>query len=705
MVRKRTFGRWRVLLSGAAALATLNTGAAWAQQADTSGSIDLPPVEVTATQAETATKTDTPLIETPQSISVVTSSQMEQQAVQTVDQALRYTAGVVSETRGGASAREDFQYIRGFGPFGMNYLDGMKQPYASFGFFQNEPYFVDRIEVLKGPSSVLYGQNSPGGLINLISKAPTATPLHELELSGGSFGRVQGAGDFSGALTTDGSLLYRLTAVGRTGDTQVDHTQSQRLAIAPALTWRPNDDTELTILAQYLHDPDGGYFGYVPAQGTALHNPNGHISRSFFDGEPDFNHDKKTQAAMGYKLDHDISSDWSVHQSLRYAYLDSDLALVYGTGLAPDLRTLNRAAFTDRDKVGALTLDNRIAGTFDTGPLQHSVLVGVDYQHTDTDTRWLYGTAPSIDAFDPNYGQAVSAPSIPLQDQKQTLDQTGVYLQDQIRLDNWVLLGGVRYDWANNDTRNRTLGATTKVDDTAFTGRAGLVYLFANGLAPYVSYSTSFLPTTGSDWQGKPFKPTTGRQWEGGIKYQPPGFKGFITASVFDIDQDNVLTLDPDTSHGLFAQTQSGQIRARGIELEGHADLTENLSLVASYTHLDNKVTHSNGPDLNKHPVSVPQDTGGVWADYHFTDGPLSGFGLNAGVRYVGASYADIANTQRISGFAVVDAGLRYGLGNYLLAVNVVNLLDNDAVVCSNGLASCDYIQARTVTASLRYRW
>jgi iron complex outermembrane receptor protein len=664
----------------------------------------LAPVEVTATQAETATKTDTPLIETPQSISVVTSSQMDQQAVQTIDQALRYTPGVVTETRGGASAREDFQYIRGFGPFGTNYLDGMKQPYASFGFFQNEPYFADRIEVLKGPSSVLYGQNSPGGLVNIISKKPTDKPFHEIELSGGSFERIEGAADFSGPLTEDGSLLYRLTAVGLTSETQVDHTQNQRLAVAPALTWR-NDDTSFTILAQYLYDPAGGYFGYVPAQGSAFSNPHGKISRDFFDGEPDFNHDRKTQASIGYEFDHDFNSNWSVHQDLRYAHLDSDLALVYGTGLAADLRTLTRAAFTDKDEVGALTLDNRLTGNFETGPLQHSVMAGVDYQHTDSDTRWLFGLAPSIDVFDPDYGSAVADPSIPLRDQKQTLDQIGVYLQDQISLGNWTLLGGARHDWATNDTRNRTLDTTTKVTDTAFTGRAGLVYEFDNGLAPYISYSTSFLPTTGSDWKGNSFKPTTGQQWEGGVKYQPAGFNGFISVAGFEIRQQNVLTLDPDPSHGLFAQVQSGETRAWGVEVEGHADLTENISIVAGYTHLDNEVTKSNGPDLHKHPVSVPQDTGALWADYHFTDGALAGLGFNAGVRYVGASYADIANTERISGFAVVDTGLHYDLGNYHLALNLANLLDNDAVVCSNGLASCDYIQGRTVTATLRYRW
>ncbi|SHI20471.1 TonB-dependent siderophore receptor [Pollutimonas bauzanensis] len=702
---RRQWGVWMLALASAPLCA-------WAQQAASALSpasaeiSTLPAVTVTATRAQTATKTDAPLIETPQAISVVTGAQMETQAIQNINQALRYTSGVVAETRGGSATREDFQYIRGFGPFGTNYLDGMKQPYASFGFFQNEPYFIDRIEILKGPSSVLYGQNSPGGLINLISKRPTTEPQHEIFVNGGSFGRVEAGADLSGPIDADGKLSYRLTAVGLTGATYVDHTRSERAAVAPALTWRPDANTTLTLYAQYLHDPRSGHFGYVPAQGTFLDNPNGRISRSFFDGEPGFNHDSKTQAAIGYELDHRYDSGWRLQQSLRYAHLDSDLAMVYGTGLASDLRTLNRAAFTDRDTIGALTFDNRLERAFDTGPLRHSVLFGVDYQHTDADARWLFGAAPGIDAFSPVYGQPVAAPAVPLLDQAQRLSQTGLYLQDQIRLDRWVLLAGLRHDWADNDTHNRSTDTSTTVRDTATTGRLGLLYQFDSGFAPYINYSTSFLPTTGTNWKGDPFKPTTGEQWEAGVKYQPGNAHGFVTASVFNLVQDNVQTLDPDPAHGPFAQAQSGRARARGIELEGHADLNRNLSVIANYTYLDNKVVRSNGPDLGKQPVSVPRNTASLWLDYRFHDSELPGVvGLNAGVRYIGASYADVANTERVPGFTVADAGVSYTKGSYRLALNVANVFDRRAVICSNGYNACNYIQPRTITASLRYLW
>jgi iron complex outermembrane receptor protein len=687
--------------------------AAWAQQAASAPGISpepaaavatLPAVTVTATRAETATKTDTPLIDTPQAISVVTGTQMESQAAQTVDQALRYTSGVVAETRGGAATREDFQYIRGFGPFGNTYLDGMKQPYASFGFFQNDPYLIDHIEVLKGPSSVLYGQNSPGGLVNVLSKRPTEDPQHEVFASGGSFGQIQAGADLSGPVDADGRLLYRFTAIGRSGGTSIDHARSQRIAVAPSLTWRPDASTSLTVYARYLRDPDAGAFGYVPAQGSLLHNPNGRISRSFFDGEPGFNRNSRTQAAVGYELDHSFDDGWRLRQSLRYAYLDSDLALVYGTGLAPDLRTLNRAAFTDRDRVGAWTFDNRLERSFDTGALHHSVLLGLDYQHTDADTRWLFGAAPGIDVFEPVYGQSIAAPSLPLLDQTQSLSQMGVYLQDQIKLGRWVLLAGLRQDWADNDTRNRSLGSSTNVRDHATTGRVGLLYRFDNGFAPYISYSTSFLPTTGSDWRGQPFKPTTGRQWEAGVKYQPANTRGFVTASVFDLVQDNVLTPDPDPGHGLYAEVQSGRARARGFEIEGHADLARNLSLVASYTYLDNKVVRSNGPDLDKQPVSVPRNSASMWLDYRLR-GALAGVALSAGVRYIGASYADVANTQRVPGFTVADAGVSYTRGGYRLALNVANVFDRKAVICTNSYNQCNYIQPRTIIATLRYAW
>ncbi len=703
--KQQQWGIWMLLLASAPL-------SAWAQQTTPSPSSQnaeistLPAVTVTATHAQTATKTDAPLIDTPQAISVVTGAQMETQAIQNIDQALRYTSGVVAETRGGSATREDFQYIRGFGPFGTNYLDGMKQPYASFGFFQNEPYFVDRIEILKGPSSVLYGQNSPGGLINIISKRPTTEPQHEIFVNGGSYGRVEAGADLSGPIDDQGKLSYRLTTVGHTGQTFIDHTRSERAAVAPALTWRPDDATTFTLYAQYLRDPQSGHFGYVPAQGTFLGNPNGRISRSFFDGKPGFNHDSKTQTAIGYELDHRFDSGWRLQQSLRYAHLDSDLAMVYGTGLAPDLHTLTRAAFTDRDTIGAFTFDNRLERTFDTGPLHHSVLFGVDYQHTDADSRWLFGPAPSIDAFSPVYGQPVATPSIPLLDQTQNLSQTGLYLQDQIRLGRWVLLAGLRHDWADNDTHNRSLNASTTVRDEATTGRLGLLYQFNNGFAPYINYSTSFLPTTGTNWKGDPFKPTTGGQWEAGVKYQPGDSRGFVTASVFTLVQDNVQTLDPDPAHGPFAQVQSGRARARGIELEGHADLNKNLSVIASYTYLDNKVVRSNGPDLDKQPVSVPRNTASLWFDYRFHNSGLPGVvGINAGVRYIGASYADVANTQRVPGFTVADAGVSYTKGGYRLALNVANVFDRRAVICTNTYNACNYIQPRTITASLRYLW
>ncbi|KAF1049792.1 TonB-dependent siderophore receptor [Xylophilus sp.] len=697
--------RRRTRASRALLLASVLPFSALAADADTAQA-ELRAVTVTATRAETATKTDTPLIETPQAISVVTGAQIERQAVQTVDQALRYTAGVVVETRGASAAREDFQYIRGFGPFGSVYLDGLKQPYASFGFFQNDPYFIDRIEVLKGPSSVLYGQNSPGGLVNLASKRPQRESSHEVFVRAGSFGRVEAGGDFTGPLDADGQLTYRLTAVGHTGDTSVDHTRSERFAIAPSLTWRPDARTTFTVHARYLHDPATGSFGYVPAQGSLLSNPNGRIARSFFDGEPGFNHDRRTQSAAGYELDHRFDGGWRLRQSLRYAHLDSDLALVYGLGLASDQRTLTRAAFTDRDRIGAWTFDNRLEREFDTGAVHHALLLGVDEQATRSDVRWLFGTASALDVFAPQYGQAVASPSIALTDQVRRLRQTGLYVQDEVRWDHWMLLAGLRHDRARADTDNRSPASRLSVRDQAGTGRLGLLYETDSGLAPYLSYSTSFLPTTGTDWQGQPFKPTRGRQWEAGLKYQPARARAFATLAVFDLVQDNVQTSDPDLSHGLYAQVQSGRARARGIELEGHADIGRSLSLVAALTYLDNKVARSNGSDLGKHPVSVPRDTASAWVDQHIHSTAFAGeFGWHAGVRYVGRSFADTANTQPVAGFFVADAGARYEQGGYQLALNVANLFDRRAVVCSNGYAACNYIQPRTATVTLRRRW
>ncbi|BBK41776.1 ligand-gated channel [Allostella vacuolata] len=658
-----------------------------------------------ATRSTTGTKTDTPLLATPQSISVVTRDQMEAQAAPGVSQALRYTAGVLTESNG-ADIRYNTVAARGFSLSGQEYLDGLKLITGSFALPSFDTWQFERVEVLKGPSSVLYGQAAPGGIINQISRRPPERAGGEAQLQLGNFGRVQGAFDVGGALDRDGKLLYRLTGLARETDLQVDHVTEQRIAIAPAFAWRPDADTSLTFLGGYQYTPSGGLFNQLPAQGTLLANPNGQFSTRFYNGEPGYDRFERTQIHAGYEAEHRIDEVWTIRQNLRAMRSAVDYDLVYGTGLQADLRTLNRTAQAVRESVDSLVVDNQVQARFSTGPLSHTLLGGLDHQRVHWDYRFGSGAAPPIDFLNPVYNQPIVRPAFTAS-QTQERRQTGLYAQDQLRLGGWALTLGVRQDWAELDTKNRVTGVTTKQKDDAFTGRAGLGYVFDFGLAPYVSYAESFQPATGTTYAGRPFEPTRSRQYEAGVKYQPRGLDAFVTLAAFDLTQTNVATPDPD--HTGFS-IQAGEVRARGIEIEGKATVAPGLDLVASYTYLDAEVTRDNSGLQGKTPAGVPRHMASAWADYTVPDGPLAGFGVGGGVRYIGANY-NTNNSLRVPSVTLADAAVHYDLSNlradlegWRIALNVSNLFDKEYVGRCFGSA-CYYGLRRTVLANVTYKW
>ncbi len=683
-----------------------------------------PGVGYVATRSVTSTKTDTPIIEMPQSISVVTRQQIDDQGAQSVDQALRYSSGVVSEMHGNQTLY-DYGFLRGFGAGGgvelAEYQDGLRLLNGNFIYPQIEPYGLARIEVLKGPASVLYGQNDPGGIVNLSSKLPTDQPFHEVQLQTGNFGRLEGAFDFGGPVDKDGQVLYRLTGLGLTTDTQTQFVKQQRLFIAPAVTWKPDADTSLTILTSYQHDPSLGYLADVPARGTVLFNPNGRIPSQFFAGEPDFNNNQRTQESLGYRFEHRFDDAWTVRQNFRYMHSDLDEAYVYNTGFRPDLATLNQSSFVAHDRLNAIDLDNQVQTKFSTGPFEHTVLSGLDYQNNANAYQCGFGAAPALNVFNPVYNPgSIAVPPISIST-KQQVAQIGAYSQDQVKFGNFRFLVGGREDWASTTTTNQIGQTSTFQNDQAFTWRTGLVYLFDNGLAPYVSYSTSFLPALGTDFAGDAFKPTTAQQYEVGVKYQPPGSNSFITMSLFDLTEQNVLTSDPNPSHIGFS-VQTGAIRSQGVELEGKTSLSDSLDLIASFAYADVVNIQSSTTDTTidgivestqgKHQIQVPATTGALWANYTFHSGVLSGFALGGGVRYVGFSYGDDVNSFKVPAVTLFDAALHYDLGQansalkgFQVAVNVSNLFDKSYVASCTDSTTCFFGLRRTVFATLKYQW
>ena len=655
-----------------------------------------------------ATKTGTPLIETPQTVSVITKDQIDAQKAETVRQALRYAPGVY--TSDDADNRLDYFNARGFAL--DQYLDGLKLNSGTWSAPKFEPYLLDRVEVLQGPSSVLYGQASPGGLVNLVSKRPTDDAFNEVQIQAGDHNRIQTGFDFNGPINDDNTVLYRLTGVVRRVDPQVDYTKEERLAIAPSFTWQPDADTSLTFLGGYLRDPASGIWNQLPYEGTLLPNPNGKFSRSFYVGDRGFENFGRTQYNIGYEFDHNFNEVLSFHQDVRFLHQSLNYNAVQAGLLEADLRTLDRSAYVADETLNTFSVDNRVQANFDTGTVEHTAIVGLDYQRKNWDnfTRWQWGGAPTLDILNPDYNQTIAMPPV-FQDEYQSLDQLGVYAQDQMKIGNFSFLLGGRQDWTRLKTNDHLADTSVGEDNHAFTWRTGAVYQFDNGIAPYVSYSTSFQPTSGTDAAGKAFTPTTGDQYEIGVKYQPTGSNSFYTVSAFDLRQQNVLTADLDPTHPSGSQIQAGEVRTRGIDLSAVMSLTDGLSMRASYTHLDPEITRSNDGVQGNRPNNVPQNIASLWGDYTFQSGALQGFGLGGGIKYVGSSPATDENLLSIPSHVVVDAALHYDfsarnpkLKGLRLDVNAYNLFDRK-FIDSCSLFGCAYGNGRTVYGTLTYRF
>ncbi|WP_458094154.1 TonB-dependent siderophore receptor [Roseomonas sp. WA12] len=669
----------------------------------------------------TGSKTDTPLIEAPQSLGVVTRDQIDDQQPQSISQALRYTAGVLSEIR--PSARFDSVFVRGFGGQGtgaafVNFLDGLRVGRgASFAVPTFDPFLLERIEVLRGPASVLYGQTGAGGLVNLVSRRPTETPVHEVRLEAGSDARLQAAFDFGGPLTADGQFLYRLTGIARKAETQYDFVGEERVAIAPAFTWRPDSNTTLTLLGSYQDDPRAGFYNFVPATGTVLPSRFGRIGSNFFGGDPNWNTEARRQASIGYQFEHRFDNVFTARQNFRYMHIDSERRVLSVQAVAPDGRTGNRTLTHAIEHADTFALDNQLQADFSTGPLRHTLLTGLDWSRSSAKRR--LGSAaltetPRFDLFAPTYDRAFRAPVLGLaQTVGQITDQLGVYAQDQIAIDRWRFNIGVRQDFATSETVQRLNSSHTSQYDEAFTWRAGALYLFDNGIAPYASYSTSFLPnagTTAPSRGGTTFDPTTGEQFEIGVKYQPPGMNSFVQAALFHIRQENVLTADPQNNT---FSVQTGEIRSRGVELEGRASLTSNIDLIGTYTYLDTKITKSNvAGERGSQVPQVPNHIASGWGNYSFREGPLRGLELGGGVRYIGETFGNSTNTFKVPDVTLFDAAIRYDFGQRFdtlrgldFSLNMQNIADKEYVASCNNTNNCYYGNRRLVLGSLRVRW
>lgn len=662
----------------------------------------------------TGSKSDTPIEEIPQAVSVVGREQIEDRQAQKVDEALRYTAGVFAQPYG-LDSDTDWFFIRGFdaGQTGV-FLNNLPLYQYGFGGFYIDPFVLERIEVLKGPASALYGGASTGGLVNLVSKRPTTEPLRYVETGINSWGNGYAAFDFGGALDKDKVWSYRLTGKISGGGWETEKADDFRGVIAPAFTFRPSAGTELTVLASYQHMDLMHTGGFLPYVGTVVPAPYGHISRRFYYSEPDIDLYRRDQGMIGYEFEHAVNDVWTIRQNFRYAHTDSKERGPYPYGyldpatgfpvaapVAPGY-LLYRIGFDHHTVVNTVSLDNQAEAKFATGPLDHKLLLGVDYKYYNIDHIQSSGGGTPISPVNPVYGTP-QGQSTPYLDQNLTMNQIGFYAQDQIRFDRWIATLNGRYDHVSTRSRDRVGAADFNEEAGEFSGRLGFGYEFTNGLTPYVAVSRSFNPVIGSDFSGQGFEPEIGRQYEIGLKYKPTFFDGLVTASLFDLTRQNVLTSDPQH---LFFEAQLGEVRSRGLEIEAQANITEGLKAIAAFTAYDIEITEDpNVALIGNRPNVVPEILASGWLDYTVQDGPLKGLGFGAGVRYVGFSYADNENTLKVPAATVMDAGIRYTRDNFTVALNVNNLFDNEYVSSCDTQYTCNYGAGRVATLKASYKW
>lgn len=678
------------------------------QEEDTNGLV--------ARQAEVGSKTRSEIEAIPQSVSVVTRGQIEAQQPLSTSQALRYTAGANSERFGGFGTQLDITRIRGIDA--DYYLDGLRViSNVSTWTPQIDPYTLQSIEVLRGPSSVLYGQGTGGGVIDQRSRLPQKEAAHEVMARVGSYRHREVGLDSTGAIDEDGVWRYRLTLTGLDANGQVEGVHHKRVYLAPSLSWHPSAATRWTLLATHVREPDIPDYNSLPAVALGLDgSPYRPVDRRRNYTDMDFQASSRKQDSVTSLFEHRFDNGLTFNSRVRYMYINSDIqrTSIYGYQDRHGRLWLEGTYGLAPSTSHTWQMDNTLSGDLDLGPTEHRWLLGVDAARGKISNDSYRMDPVAFDPYDPQAHRPQLPPDFSDSRKnwpynvRQDFSRVGIYAQDQIALGRWRLTLGGRYDWSRVDDRSRSYSPqwnTSRQTDTKWSGRAGLNYLFDNGVAPYISYATSFDPVLGNNFHGQPFAPTEATQSEIGVKYLPPDSDTQLSAALFQLEQTNVKTAD--TQH-LGYWTQSGEVRSRGLELQANAGLAPGLRLLAGYVYLHNRLRKDNTYP-GKSLTQTPAHTASAWLDYQVPGQALAGLRLGLGMRYLGSSWGNPANTFKVPAATLVDAAISYELGKpargTTLALNVSNLANKQYVASCSSQMYCFIGQDRLVTATVTTRW
>ncbi|EPM6341822.1 TonB-dependent siderophore receptor [Vibrio parahaemolyticus] len=662
--------------------------------------------DVTAMETITVTaqalKVETPAAETPRSVSIISEDELRVRAPQKLDEALRYTSGVTAQPYG-ADNDTDWFKVRGFDA--ATYLNGNRLFRDGYYTWLVEPYGLESVEVVKGPSAILFGESAPGGIVNAIQKKPTFTPQGEVKVEVGNNQHQSVGFDIADEANDDGTIRYRLVGLMTSQDGELDGTNNERFYLAPSVEFDISDRTMLTVLATYLRDDGVPTNPFFPAAGTLIGSNFGKIDPSTNLGQPNYDKYERTQFSLGYLLEHYINDTWSFSQNLNYGsnelYLRSSYAF---SNNDPAKEELTQGIVFRDGKNQSITFDNNAVGNWMTDNAEHTVLVGMDLQFHKTDgdeqDNYAFGT---INPWNPVYGNF--NPLDPSKNVKREIEksQASVYSQYQLKLhEQWIGNVGARYDWVKTENSGKGVGVDQNEsrDDGQLSLSAGVMFLANNGLSPYANYSQSFeVISTIDAATNELYKPLEGEQVEVGVKYEPSFMDGFINLAWFDITQKNALVTNPST----WIATQTGEVTSQGIELESTAQLTDDLKLMASYTYTKAKTDESFGKG-KKQAALIPEHQASAWVDYNAYS-LIPGLNIGTGVRYVGESKDNPKSSNlTVPSVTLWDASVTYDITSQWQAqLNVNNILDKEFV------SGCDYWcyygQSRSVMLNANYRW
>ncbi|GBQ95454.1 TonB-dependent receptor [Acetobacter nitrogenifigens DSM 23921 = NBRC 105050] len=668
-----------------------------------------------ATVASSATKMDTPLVDTAQSVTVISRDEMDVRGVLSLNQAVRYAAGITPDLRGGIGTRYDQYLLRGFSI--PSFLDGLKLQDSPTGYAvaQTDTSRLDRVEILKGPASALYGQSSPGGLAALSSKLPTDQRFYGgVNATGGMFDLYRVDADVGGYATDNGFVRYRLYGTVNGQHTQLSKTGSRRFSISPAFTFGGDGPTTLTLLGNYQYDPESGTYGGVPLVGSLKRASFGYLPRNFYDGDVGVEKFNRKHGSFTYIFNHRFNDAWSFSSRGRYDDIKVINRSVYDAGYYNTPDTVPRYAYGTNEHVHNLAFDSQFKGHVRTGPLTHTMMFGFDYMWQSASETYTSGDAPDLNVLHPNYHMVFPAQQVGA---RYTADshQIGAYGQDEIRWRNLILTGSLRNDWYRSRQVEHLSGSDTRESPSQITWRASGLYHFNFGLSPYISYSTSSQPQSGlvSSDGGATLRqadPSIGKQLEGGVKFQIPGTQVLLTAAGFHIEQTNVLVAVGNLGYS----TESGKVHSDGFEFETHADLYKNLLITAAVS-----VQKVRDDSTGKPLIQSGKGNASLFAFYTMPSGPAKGLGFGAGMRYTSKAYGGEATygSVWVPQYALFDGSLRYDLSNlsrslrgWTVGASVRNIFDkrfvsNCLAYASYGQEFCYYGERRNAQATIGFTW